>query len=166
MLFSDSERRFWEDNPYVPGAHGIRPPIPLLTSAACGERQPAITHPGLLARLAEAQNRESAGDRGAAGPAAEALALLRVIIKERSGQSVEREAADSIPVATIEGAMLSLAAQMGRLYEYHEFRINRETTSVSWDSEGPDVSVLGDPVWARWCEWQLQELVFMERNRA
>lgn len=166
MLFSESERRFWEDSPYVPGAHGVRPPIPLLTSAARGESLPAITHPGLLARLAEAQNRGSAGDRGRVGPAAEALALLRVIIRKLSGQNVEREAADSIPVAVIDGAVLSLAAQMGRLYEHYEFRIDRETTSVSWDSEGPDVSVLRDPVWARWCEWQLQEMVFMERNRA
>ena len=128
MLFSESERRFLEDNPYVPGAHGVRPPAPLLTSAARGERQSAITHPGLLARLAEAQNRDSAEDRGAIVPAAEALAPLWVIIRERSGP---RGAVDSIPVAVIDGAMVSLAAQTGRLCEYHEFRINRETTSIS-----------------------------------
>ena len=112
MLCLKSERRFWEDNPYVPGAHGVRPPVPLLTSAARGERQSAITHSGLLARLAEAQNRESAEDRGAIGPAAEALALLWVIIRERPGP---RGAADSIPVAVIDGAVFSLAAQTGRL---------------------------------------------------
>lgn len=64
----------------------------------------------------------------------------------------------------VDGAVLSLAVQMGRLYEYYQSQIDKETTSISWDSEGPEVSVLRDPVWARWCEWQLQELVFMERN--
>ncbi|KAF6226757.1 hypothetical protein HO173_012360 [Letharia columbiana] len=164
VLFSQSGRRFWDSTSLVPGTRGVRLPVPLLTSAARGGRQNAIIHPGLLARLAEAQNRGSAGGRNALGPVAEALASLRAIIRELPGNKAGRETAESIPVSVMDDAVHSLAAQMGRLYEHHEPRIDEETTSISWDSEGPEVSFLRDPVWARWCEWQLQELVYMELN--
>lgn len=138
--------------------------MPLLTSPIRGDRHAAIDHPVLLVRLVEAENRGSPGHRNAIGPAAEALALLRVIIREPSGSNGGAEVADCIPASVIIHAIRSLAAQMGRLYEYYEPQINQETTSISWGSGGPNVSVLRDPVWARWCEWQLQELVYMERN--
>lgn len=144
--------------------HGVRPPVPLLTSAARGDPEAAIVHPGLLARLAEAQNRDSTGEGNAVGPAAEALALLRVISRELSVMDAGRETVDAVPVSVMDGAVLSLATQMGRLYEYYESQVNKGTTSISWGSAGPEVSVLRDPVWARWCEWQLQELVFLERD--
>ena len=99
------------------------------------------------------------------GPAAEALVLLRAITKERSDGNAGRGSAEGIPGSVIDDALQSLAAQMGRLYGYYEWQINKETTSISWGLEGPEVSTLKDPVWARWCEWQLQELVYMERNR-
>lgn len=135
------------------GTHEARPPVPLITSAARGARQATIVNPGLLARLAEAQNRDSAGVRGAVGPAAEALALLRVIIRELSGNSAGREAAEWIPVSVIDHAVHSLAAQMGQLYEYYELQIDEETSSIPWHSEGPEVSILRDSMWARRCEW-------------
>ena len=149
----------------MPGTHKVRPPVPLLISAAHGDGRTPIDHPRLLVRLTEAQDRASAGNGSAAGPATEALALLRVIISEHSGKNAARGGEDSIPEIVIASAVLSLAGQMGRLYEYHESQVCEETTSISWGSEGPAVSALRDRVWARWYEWQLQELVFMERAR-
>lgn len=130
----------------MPGAHGRRPPVLLPTSPARGHRQAAITHPELLARLLEAEDRVSTGNLDAVSPAAEALALLRAITTELSGRDARREAAKSIPRPVLDDAVLAIAAQMGRLYEYHESQMNEETTSISWDSDGPEVSVLRDPV--------------------
>ena len=96
MLFSDYSEQSWEGASRVPGAHGRRPPVLLPTSPARGHRQAAITHPGLLARLLEAEDRVSTGNLDVVGPAAEALALLRVITTELSGRDARREAAESI----------------------------------------------------------------------
>ena len=159
---------FWVTDQRVPGGgsgyrfreDGTPLSIHFLTKAAPGQHQAAIVNPILLARLAEAQ---MAGNQGAYDPAAEALALLRLVIEECSSENKGREV---IPVTVIDDALHSLATQMGRLYDYHESEINRDSTCVSWGSEGPKVSDLRDPVWARWYEWQLQEFVFMERDEA
>lgn len=166
VLFSNYDRLSWESASHISSTHETRLSVPLLTSPACGNRPATLDDPVLLARLVEAENRVSASTRGGVGAAAEALALIRVITGELSGSNAGREAADSIPGSVIDDAVHMLAAQLGRLYEYHEEQINEETTSISWDSDSPDVSVLRDPLWARWCEWQLQELVYVERNGA
>lgn len=166
VLFSKYDRIYWESISHLPGWLGLHVPIPLLTDPDVEYRGDAIVHPELLDLLEAAQNQGSAGVNIAVGPAAEALALLRVLIGELSGNDAGAEMGDSIPVSHIDSAVRLLARQMGRLYRYYESRIDKETTSISWDSQGPEFSVLRDPVRARWCEWQLQELVYMERNRA
>ena len=166
MLFFDYDRLSWEGTSHISRTHETRLPVPLLTAPARGSRQTTPDHALLLARLVGAENRVSASTRGGVRPAAEALALLRVINTDFSGNNARREAADSVPASVIDDAVHALAARLGRLYEYYEEQVNAETTSISWDSNGPEVSVLRDPVWARWCEWQLQELVYVERNGA
>ena len=166
VLFYNYDRLSWEDVLDISDTHETRLPVPLLASSASTSGHATFDHPVLLARLVEAENRISGSTRVGVGPAAEALALLRVINTQFSGSNARREAADSIPASVIDDAVYVLAAQLGRLYECYEEQIDEETTSISWNSDGPEVSVLRDPVWAGWCEWQVQELVYMERDGA
>lgn len=157
VLFLNYDGLSWEGASYVPGT---RLPIPLLTSSACGW----IDHPVLLARAVEAKNRISPGTH-AVGPAAEAQALLRVINTELLVNNAGKKGADWIPNSVLKDAINAVHEQLGRLYDYYEEDISEKSKSI-WDSEGSEIPTTRCGVWARWWEWQLQEVVYLERKGA
>lgn len=144
------------------------PPPPLLATSPNPTSPPELSHPELLARMAELHTIDYAGIfDDEPGPAAEAFKLQHLITQELAQDAAAADRPRAIPTSVLDDAIASLARQIGRLYDYHHLGWRSRNSSTSpawWDERGPSVEDLRDPDQGREFAHHLYDVVCIERS--
>ena len=134
------------------------PPVQLLTTSPNPASPPELSHPQLLARMAELHTIDYAGIfDDEPGPGAEAFKLQHLITLELAQDAAAADRPRAIPTSVLDDAIISLSRQIGRLHNYHRLRWRHFT----WT---PSVEDLRDPDQARDFADNLYDVVYIERR--